>query len=70
MASLLVAHSRKFHRLYVLVPRPLSDPATPSAGTIIIQYSMNASLRAAVIVEWRGLPERKRDPTVGNARPS
>ena len=23
------------------------------------QYSMNASLRAAVITEWRGLPDRK-----------
>jgi predicted nucleic acid-binding Zn ribbon protein len=46
-----VASSRKFQRLYLPAKRRLTSRAGPCC--------MNAALRAAVIAEWRGLPEKK-----------
>ena len=60
---LLVVASRKFQRHYPLVRRPLiNHAATPAVGAIILANSMNPSLRAAVIAEWRGLPDSKMRP--------
>jgi hypothetical protein len=60
---LLVATSRKFQHLYPLARRPaINRAAIPAVGAIILDNSMNPSLRAAVIAEWRGLPDRKMRP--------
>ena len=40
-------------------PRPL-PPLVNCRRTASLHRSMNASLRAAVIAEWRGLPHRKK----------
>jgi predicted nucleic acid-binding Zn ribbon protein len=53
-ASLLVTASRKFQRLYPLARRPLIKSRRSRC--------MNPSLRAAVLAEWRGLPDRKMRP--------
>ena len=58
-----MAKARKFQRLYPPAQRPaINHAATSAVGAITLDNSMNPSLRAAVIAEWRGLPDRKMRP--------
>src|SRR5437764_6645055 len=45
-----------------LIAAAETDPIIPLLHYSITPYRMNASLRAAVIAEWRGLPDRKLRP--------